>query len=102
MCANLVECVIFLTLTEQLLRDLSQRMQICNLEIHSDKTKIVYCRRNRHSGRHKYEDFTFLGTHSADGMYRTNKASSSTVSRQQSASPQDRNYGTKYAPGVAK
>lgn len=46
---------------EQLLRDLMLRMQVCKLEIHPDKTKIVYCRSNKYSGRHENEDFTFLG-----------------------------------------
>lgn len=36
-------------------------MRTCKLEIHPDKTRIVYCRSDRFQGRHEYEDFTFLG-----------------------------------------
>ena len=46
---------------EQLLNELSGRMRTCKLEIHPDKTRIVYCKSDRYQGIHEYEDFTFLG-----------------------------------------
>jgi RNA-directed DNA polymerase len=46
---------------EQLLEELKSRMKTCKLEIHPDKTRIVYCRSDRYQGGHEYEDFTFLG-----------------------------------------
>lgn len=46
---------------EQLLNELSDRMKTCRLEIHPDKTRIVYCKSDRYQGKHEYEDFTFLG-----------------------------------------
>jgi RNA-directed DNA polymerase len=46
---------------EQLLSELTGRMKMCKLEIHPDKTRIVYCKSDRYQGTHEYEDFTFLG-----------------------------------------
>ncbi|MBU2702609.1 RNA-directed DNA polymerase [Sporomusaceae bacterium BoRhaA] len=46
---------------ERLLEALKKRMVTCKLEIHPDKTRIVYCRSDRYPGRHEHESFDFLG-----------------------------------------
>jgi RNA-directed DNA polymerase len=46
---------------EKLLNELKSRMKTCGLEIHPDKTRIVYCKSDRYQGSHEYVDFTFLG-----------------------------------------
>lgn len=44
-----------------LLTRLKKRLETCKLEIHPDKTKIVYCRSDNNKERHEYESFDFLG-----------------------------------------
>ncbi|MDO9490686.1 group II intron reverse transcriptase/maturase [Acetobacterium sp.] len=44
-----------------LLEFLKKRMLECGLEIHLDKTKIVYCRSDRYNKRYENESFDFLG-----------------------------------------
>jgi RNA-directed DNA polymerase len=46
---------------ERLLKELKSRMKTCELEIHPDKTRIVYCKSDKYQGSHEHEDFTFLG-----------------------------------------
>jgi RNA-directed DNA polymerase len=46
---------------EKLLLALSQRMRECGLEIHPEKSKIVYCKSDRFQGEHVNESFDFLG-----------------------------------------
>ena len=46
---------------EQLLEALKNRMKECKLEIHPEKTRIVYCRSDKNSKRHEHESFDFLG-----------------------------------------
>lgn len=46
---------------EQLLNSITQRLQDCRLEIHPDKSKIVYCKSNMRPGTYKHVQFTFLG-----------------------------------------
>lgn len=47
---------------ELILRKVSERMKECGLEIHPDKTKIVYCRSEKFNGpKHENESFDFLG-----------------------------------------
>ena len=46
---------------EQILRNLQTRLRECKLEIHSEKTRIVYCRSDNFQGRHEHESFDFLG-----------------------------------------
>jgi RNA-directed DNA polymerase len=46
----------------QYLRDvLGRRLMECKLELHPDKTKIVYCRDSNRNEEHKNVSFTFLG-----------------------------------------
>jgi RNA-directed DNA polymerase len=46
---------------ENLLARMKSRFATCKLEIHPDKTRIVYCRSDNNTGRHEHETFDFLG-----------------------------------------
>ena len=46
---------------ERLLEKLQGRMMSCELELHPEKTKVVYCRSDNFSKRHEHESFGFLG-----------------------------------------
>ncbi len=46
---------------EQILNALHQRMESVGLELHAQKTKIVYCRDYRRKGKHPIVKFDFLG-----------------------------------------
>jgi RNA-directed DNA polymerase len=46
---------------EQTLGKVRKRMNACGLELHPDKTKIVYCRDYRRKGKFKTVKFDFLG-----------------------------------------
>lgn len=46
---------------ELLLERLNTRMLECKLEIHPEKTRIVYCRSDKFPERHEHESFDFLG-----------------------------------------
>jgi RNA-directed DNA polymerase len=46
---------------QSLLERLKERFKECKLEIHPDKTRIVYCRNDNFCGRHEHESFDFLG-----------------------------------------
>lgn len=45
---------------EYILRKVHERMQECGLELHKDKTKIVYCKDARRRGNHSIVKFDFL------------------------------------------
>ena len=45
---------------EQLLTQLSDRMQEYSLALHPEKTKIVYCKNHHRHDKHEHESFTFL------------------------------------------
>jgi group II intron reverse transcriptase/maturase len=45
---------------ERLLAQLSNRMQQYSLELHPEKTKIVYCKNYQRHEKHDHESFTFL------------------------------------------
>lgn len=40
---------------------IKQRLQDCKLELHPEKTRIVYCKDDERRGRHEHEKFDFLG-----------------------------------------
>lgn len=40
---------------------IEHRLRQCKLELHPDKTKIVYCKDNNRRGSHEHERFDFLG-----------------------------------------
>ena len=46
---------------EALLARLKGRLLTCKLEVHSEKTRIVYCRSDNNTERHENESFEFLG-----------------------------------------
>lgn len=46
---------------EQVLDELKQRMRDCGLELHPEKTKIVYCKDHKRTGSHQHVKFDFLG-----------------------------------------
>ncbi|MBZ9731543.1 group II intron reverse transcriptase/maturase [Salegentibacter sp. JZCK2] len=48
----------------KVLNDIRKRLSQCKLELHPDKTRVVYCRRNqkkRPQGKVAYQSFDFLG-----------------------------------------
>ena len=45
----------------QVLERLKKRMKECRLEIHPDKTRIVYCQDSNRIGLHEHTSFDFLG-----------------------------------------
>ncbi|WP_243237398.1 reverse transcriptase domain-containing protein [Heliobacterium chlorum] len=49
------------TEAEQLLKELELRMRACLLEIHPDKTRIVFCGAGKDRKADEHEEFTFLG-----------------------------------------
>jgi RNA-directed DNA polymerase len=46
---------------EQLLERLKERFAACGLELHPDKTRIVYCKDDDRRGQHQDTSFDFLG-----------------------------------------
>lgn len=46
---------------EYILHAIKERMQFCKLELNLEKTKIVYCKRNRRNDDHPHCSFDFLG-----------------------------------------
>ncbi len=46
---------------DYVLRNLNKRMRQCGLELHPDKTKLVYCRDYRRQGEYSNVKFDFLG-----------------------------------------
>ncbi len=46
---------------EALLNRLKDRLSTCKLEVHPEKTRIVYCRSYKNKERHENESFDFLG-----------------------------------------
>ena len=49
------------TESKQLLIALQRRFQACGLELHPQKTKIVYCKDGKRKGNHENTTFDFLG-----------------------------------------
>lgn len=43
------------------LAQITERLANCGLVVNQEKTRIVYCRDDRRSGRHEHEQFDFLG-----------------------------------------
>jgi RNA-directed DNA polymerase len=46
---------------EQVLASIKRRLDQCRLEVHPEKTKIVYCKDDDRKGEHTHERFNFLG-----------------------------------------
>jgi len=53
---------------KQILEALKARAIECGLEIHPEKSKIVYCRSDRFNNKYENESFDFLGIPFADDM----------------------------------
>lgn len=45
----------------RVLNAIKVRLKQCGLEVHPDKTKIVYCKDEKRKGSHEHESFDFLG-----------------------------------------
>ncbi|WP_370324032.1 group II intron reverse transcriptase/maturase [Euzebya sp.] len=46
---------------EQVLDAIGKRLVECGLQLHPDKTRIVYCKSSNRPGSHEHESFDFLG-----------------------------------------
>jgi RNA-directed DNA polymerase len=46
---------------EEVKKAIAERLRGCRLELHPEKTKIVYCKDELRKGRHDHEKFDFLG-----------------------------------------
>jgi RNA-directed DNA polymerase len=46
---------------QQVLESIKRRLERCRLEVHPEKTKIVYCKDDDRKGRYANEKFNFLG-----------------------------------------
>ena len=46
---------------DELLQAISARLLQCGLELHPEKTKIVYCKDDDRPGKYEHESFDFLG-----------------------------------------
>jgi len=46
---------------ERVLEVVRERLKVCHLEVHPDKTRIVYCKDDRRRGDHGEHSFDFLG-----------------------------------------
>lgn len=46
---------------QQVLESIRKRLQDCGLELHPEKTKIVYCKDEDRQGEHEIQKFNFLG-----------------------------------------
>jgi RNA-directed DNA polymerase len=46
---------------ERILESITRRLEHCRLEVHPEKTRIVYCKDDDRKGRHLKEKFDFLG-----------------------------------------
>jgi RNA-directed DNA polymerase len=46
---------------ERVLESIKRRLEHCRLEVHPEKTRIVYCKDDDRTGRHPKEKFDFLG-----------------------------------------
>ena len=46
---------------KQVLEEIRERLSLCHLRLHPEKTKIVYCKDSNRGGNYKHVSFTFLG-----------------------------------------
>lgn len=58
---------------EQLLEKLSKRMTECKLELHPEKTRIIYCKDSKRTGEYENTCFDFLGYTFRTRFARNNK-----------------------------
>jgi RNA-directed DNA polymerase len=60
---------------EEMRKALDQRLKECGLEMHPEKTKIVYCKDNNRKKEHQETQFTFLGFEFKRRQAKNNKTS---------------------------
>ena len=65
---------------EQLLAAIRARLAACGLELHPEKTRIVYCQDSDRKGQHEHIQFDFLGYTFRPGGPRTTGGSRSSAS----------------------
>jgi RNA-directed DNA polymerase len=70
-----------------MLNKLGKRLQDCGLELHPEKTRIVYCKDSKRRGTHDHIQFDFLGytfrpRRTIDGLGRVRTGFTPAVSRQ--------------------
>lgn len=58
---------------EQVLEKLRKRMMECKLELHPEKTRIIYCKDSKRTGEHEHTSFDFLGYTFRTRFARNNK-----------------------------
>lgn len=58
---------------EQVLEKLRKRMTECKLELHPEKTRIIYCKDSKRTGEHEHTSFDFLGYTFRTRFARNNK-----------------------------
>jgi RNA-directed DNA polymerase len=75
---------------EEVKQAIAERLRDCGLELHPEKTKIVYCKDDLRKGRHSNEKFDFLGMNLDLVDQRIAKEGSSSTSVQQSQAKQRR------------
>lgn len=56
---------------DKVLKELEARLRECGLEMHPEKTQIVYCKDSNRNERHLHSEFDFLGLHSGQDKRRT-------------------------------
>ena len=57
----MLSCTLAAAEAEKLLAAIRQRLAECGLELHPEKTKIVYCKDDDRRGTHEHTSFDFLG-----------------------------------------
>jgi RNA-directed DNA polymerase len=60
-CDDIVVHCVSLAQAESLLATIAERMAGVGLELHSEKTRIVYCKDSNRRGSYEHTEFTFLG-----------------------------------------
>ena len=79
---------------------IAKRLQTCGLELHPEKTKIVYCKDDFRKGTYPNEKFDFLGYTFSREDRRIARASSSSISVRQSRTKQRRPFVTPFVAGI--
>ena len=68
---------------QQVLSHIKRRLAQCRLDVHPEKTHIVYCKDDDRPGQYPTEQFTFLGYTFARVGRRIGGVSTSSTSRRQ-------------------
>lgn len=65
---------------QQVLEELYKRFEVCKLELHQTKTKIIYCKDGRRKGHYSQTQFDFLGYNFRRRLVKNSKHNSIFVS----------------------